>query len=77
PEASEPSMNVRVFWMPDHKSLLKRVVKRLTTSSEVFVEGRIVESQRALSIIARAFEIRQSSTPRQAPVAKTIFADSN
>lgn len=57
PESSEESITVRVFWMPDHRSLLKRVSSRLAPSAMIDVEGRLVENQRVLSVIARSFEV--------------------
>lgn len=60
PESSEDSITVRVFWMPDHRSLLRRVISRLSPSAMIDVDGRLVENQRVLSVIARSFEVCES-----------------
>lgn len=77
PRSLEPSVQVRVFWMPDHPSLLRRIIDRLDDSSRVFIEGRLVESQRALSIIARVFEIRELEQSSHSMEANQAVASSS
>lgn len=65
PQSLQSSVNVRVFWMPDPPILLRRVLANLEISTKVYVAGRLVESDRALSVIARVFEIQRCDAPTE------------